>query len=50
MGIVQSGSINVAALVVPGVTVQVQPPATQFINGVPTNGLGIVGTASWGAC
>jgi uncharacterized protein len=48
MTIVQAGSVNVAALVVPGVTVQVQPPATQFINGVPTNGLGIVGTAVWG--
>jgi hypothetical protein len=47
--IVPAGSINLAAQVVPGVTVQVQPPATQFINGVPTNGLGIVGTASWGA-
>src|SRR5580700_10343715 len=48
MPIVQPGSINLAALVVPGVTVQVLNPATQFINGVPTNGLGIVGTATWG--
>lgn len=46
--IVPAGSINLAAQVVPGVTVQVLPPSTQFINGVPTNKAGFVGSASWG--
>ncbi len=48
MTIYQAGQINPTALTVPGVYTQiVQPPAT-VINGVPTNVLGIVGTASWG--
>ena len=47
MPVVQQGSINTAALVIPDVYVQImQPPIV--INGLPTNVLGVVGTASWG--
>lgn len=47
MPVVQQGSINTAALVIPDVYVQImQPPIV--INGLPTNILGVVGTASWG--
>jgi hypothetical protein len=46
--IVQQGSINLAAVQVPGVIVQIVPPAVSPILGVATNGIGIVGTASWG--
>jgi hypothetical protein len=45
--IVQSGQINVAALTVPGVYVVIVPPQL-LINGIPTNVVGYVGTASWG--
>jgi hypothetical protein len=48
MTIVQQGAINTTALLVPDLYVQIVPPAAQFINGVPTNVLGIVGTATWG--
>jgi hypothetical protein len=48
MPIYQAGSQNTAALTVPGVYAFIVPPAPAFLNGVPTNGLGIVGTASWG--
>ena len=46
--IVQAGSINTAALTVPDLYVQIVPPQLLSLNGVPTNLLGIVGTASWG--
>lgn len=47
MPVVQQGSINTTALVIPDVYVQImQPPIV--INGLPTNVLGVVGTASWG--
>ncbi len=45
--IVQAGSINTAALVTPQAIVQINPPP-QLINGVQTNIVGVVGTASWG--
>jgi hypothetical protein len=48
MTINQLGQLNTAALVVPDLYVQIVPPSTQLINGVPTNVLGIVGTATWG--
>lgn len=48
MPVTQQGQINTTALVVPDLYVQIVPPQTQFLNGVPTNILGIVGTASWG--
>lgn len=48
MPISQAGSINPAGLTVPGVYVQIQPPAVTVLNGVPSNVVGIVGSASWG--
>jgi phage tail sheath protein FI len=48
MPIVQSGSLNTTALVVPDLYVQVVPPQNLLLNGVPTNVVGLVGTASWG--
>ena len=48
MPIVQSGSLNTTALVVPDLYVQVVPPQNLVVNGVPTNVVGVVGTASWG--
>lgn len=48
MAIVQQGAVNLTALIVPDVTVQVVPPQTTLLNGVPTNLLGMVGTAQWG--
>jgi len=46
--IYQAGSLNTTALTVPNLYVQIVPPQT-VINGVSSNRLGIVGTASWGA-
>ncbi|QAU22593.1 phage tail protein [Dyella sp. M7H15-1] len=46
--IVQQGQINTTALVVPDLYVQIIPPAISQLNGVPSNVLGIVGTAPWG--
>jgi ribosomal protein L21E len=46
--IVQQGQINTTALSVPDLYVQIVPPTENDINGVPTNILGIVGTAQWG--
>jgi uncharacterized protein len=48
MPIVQQGSINTTALVVPDLYVQIVPPQNLMLNGVPTNVIGVVGTASWG--
>jgi len=45
--IVQEGQINLAALNVPDLIVQIIPPQL-LINGVPSNIVGFVGTASWG--
>jgi hypothetical protein len=45
--IVQAGAINTTALVVPDLYVQIIPPAL-ILNGVPTNILGLVGSAVWG--
>lgn len=44
----QIGQLNTAALTAPGVYAQIVPPTTRFINGVPTNILGLVGVGSWG--
>lgn len=46
--IVQSGQLNLAAVQLPGVIVQLFPPAASPIQGVPTDIVGIVGTAVWG--
>ncbi len=48
MPIVQSGAINNAALIVPDLYVEIVPPQNLVINGVPTNRVGVVGTAPWG--
>ena len=48
MPVVQQGSINTTALIVPDLYVQIVPPQNLSINGVPTNVVGVVGTASWG--
>ena len=48
MPIFQQGSLNTTALVVPDLYVQIVPPQNLVLNGVPTNVLGVVGTASWG--
>lgn len=45
--IFQQGQLNVAALSAPGVVTQIVAPPT-VIAGAATNGLGIVGVASWG--
>ena len=45
--IVQQGQINLAALNVPDLIVVIVPPQL-LINGVPSNIVGFVGTASWG--
>lgn len=47
MPISQPGTVNLTALTVPDIYIQVQQPPV-IINGVPTNILGVVGTASWG--
>jgi len=48
MPIVQQGALNTTALVVPDFYVQIVPPQNLVLNGVPTNLLGVVGTATWG--
>lgn len=48
MPVVQQGAINTTALIVPDLYVQVVPPQNLILNGVPTNVVGVVGTASWG--
>lgn len=48
MPIVQQGSINTTALIVPDLYVQIVPPQNLVLNGVPTNIVGIIGTTSWG--
>lgn len=48
MPVTPLGAINTNALYVPDVYVQIVPPTQNYINGLPTNILGIVGTAQWG--
>ena len=48
MPIVQQGSINTTALVVPDLYVQIVPPQNLVLNGVPTDIVGVVGSAGWG--
>lgn len=48
MPIVQYGAINTNSLIVPDLYVQIQQPQIATLNGVPTDVLGIVGTAVWG--
>src|SRR6201996_3397108 len=48
MPISQQGSVNTTSLIVPDLYVQIVAPQNLVLNGVPTNILGVVGTASWG--
>jgi len=48
MPIFQQGSLNTTALVVPDLYVQIVAPQNLVLNGVPTNVIGMVGTAAWG--
>jgi len=48
MPVFQQGQINTTALIVPDVYVQIISPQVSLLNGVPTNILGVVGTAQWG--
>ena len=47
MTIFQQGSLNTTALTVPDLYVQLVPPQPA-LNGVPSNILGVIGTATWG--
>jgi uncharacterized protein len=46
--ITQQGALNTTALTVPDLYVQIVPPAALALNGVPSNMVGVVGTAAWG--
>ena len=48
MPVYSLGSLNTTALQAPQVAVQIVPPKTRYINGVPTDIYGLVGIASWG--
>jgi hypothetical protein len=48
MVLVMSGALNTTALVDADLYVQIVPPANLAVNGVPSNVLGVVGTATWG--
>jgi phage tail sheath protein FI len=48
MPIIQAGSVNNTALIVPDLYVEIVPPQNLILNGVPTNVLGVVGTSTWG--
>ena len=48
MPIVQQGTVNTTALIVPDLYVQIVAPQNLVLNGVPTNLIGVVGSASWG--
>jgi uncharacterized protein len=46
--IIQQGSVNTTSLIVPDLYVQIVAPQNLVLNGVPTNIVGVVGTATWG--
>jgi uncharacterized protein len=48
MPIYNLGQLNTSALTAPDVYIQKIPPRTRYINGVPTDILGLVGVGSWG--
>ncbi|MCF3945302.1 phage tail protein [Acidiphilium sp. AL] len=48
MPISTTGALNTTALIVPDLYVQIVPPQSLLLNGVPTNVVGVVGSASWG--
>ena len=45
MAVIQSGQ---AISIAPGLTVVIFPPSNTYINGLPTDGFGMVGVGSWG--
>lgn len=48
MPVLSQSSINTTALIVPDLYVQIVAPQSLLLNGVPTDTLGVVGSASWG--
>ena len=48
MPVYQSGQINQTDLQAPDLYVIIQPPGVAYINGVATDGWGLVGVGSWG--
>lgn len=48
MPILQQGSLNTSGIIVPDLYVQTVAPQNILINAVPTNLVGVVGSASWG--
>jgi len=48
MPVFTQGNINTTALIVPDLYVQIVAPQTLLLNGVPTDTLGVVGSAQWG--
>jgi uncharacterized protein len=46
--ITQQGALNTTALLVPDLYVQLVPPNAVLLNGVPSNIVGVVGSAAWG--
>ena len=48
MPVFQQGTLNATSLIVPDLYVQIVPPQVSLLNGVPTDILGVVGTAQWG--
>jgi phage tail sheath protein FI len=48
MPVYLQGNLNTTGLVVPDLYVQIVAPQNLLLNGVPTNLIGIVGSASWG--
>lgn len=48
MTIANAGSVNTTANIVPDLLVQVVSPQISLLNGVPSNVVGVVGTAPWG--
>ena len=48
MSISLYGAINPTSLIVPGLYVQIVPPQLVLLNGVATNLIGCVGSATWG--
>lgn len=48
MPIFAQGSLNVTSLLVPDLYIQIVPPSQLALNGIPSNMVGLVGTAQWG--
>jgi hypothetical protein len=48
MPIFASGTLNVTSLLVPDLYIQIVPPSQLSLNGIPSNMVGLVGTAQWG--